>query len=49
MSWFDSHLLSLVIFLPIAGALIVAVLPRGEGGQHKAVALLPSGVLWILL
>jgi len=37
-----SHLLTLVIFLPMAGALVVALLPRGEGGQHKAVALLTS-------
>ena len=48
MSWFDSHLLSLVIFLPIAGALIVVVLPRGEGGQHKAVALLTSIATFLL-
>jgi len=42
MNWFDSHLLSLVIFLPLAGAVVCAVLPRGEGGQHKAVALIAS-------
>jgi len=42
MSWFDSHLLSLLIFLPIVGAVVVAMLPRGEGGQHKGVTLLFS-------
>ncbi len=39
MSWFDSHLLSLLIFLPLAGAVVIAMLPRGEGGQHKGVTL----------
>ncbi|GAC1344714.1 MAG: NADH-quinone oxidoreductase subunit M [Myxococcales bacterium] len=42
MNWLETHLLSLVIFLPLAGAAICAVLPRGEGGQHKAVALIAS-------
>ena len=48
MSWFDSHLFSLVTFLPIAGALIVAVLPRGEGNQAKGVALLTSIATFLL-
>ena len=42
MSWLESHLLTLVIFLPLAGAVLVAVLPRGEGSQHKGVAVLVS-------
>jgi NADH-quinone oxidoreductase subunit M len=42
MSWLDSHLLSLVIFLPLAGALLVALLPGGEGGQHKGIAFIFS-------
>ena len=49
-----SFLLSLVIFLPLAGAVLVLLLPRGEGGQHKGVALVTSLVtlaaslpLWI--
>ena len=37
-----SSLLSLVIFLPLAGAVLVMLLPRGEGGQHKGVALCTS-------
>ncbi len=37
-----SFLLSLVIFLPLAGAVLVMLLPRGEGGQHKGVALVTS-------
>jgi NADH-quinone oxidoreductase subunit M len=42
MSFFESHLLSLVIFLPLLGAVACAFLPRGEGGQHKGIALLTS-------
>jgi NADH-quinone oxidoreductase subunit M len=42
MNWLESHLLSAVIFLPLAGAAIVALLPRGQGGQHKGVALITS-------
>ena len=42
MNWLESHLLSIVIFLPLLGAALVAVLPRGEGGQHKGVAFLAS-------
>ena len=37
-----SFLLSLVIFLPLAGAVLVMLLPRGEGGQHKGIALITS-------
>src|SRR5258705_1803594 len=42
MTWLESHLLTLATFLPVAGALLVLVLPRGEGGQHKGVAFLFS-------
>jgi NADH-quinone oxidoreductase subunit M len=42
MSWLDAHLLTLVIFLPVAGAILVLLLPRGEGGQHKGVAFVFS-------
>ena len=38
----SSHLLSLVIFLPLAGALLALLVPRGEGGQHKGIALVTS-------
>ena len=33
MNWIESHLLTLVTFLPVIGAVLVALLPRGEGGQ----------------
>src|SRR3954452_11177494 len=42
MNWIESHLLTLVTFLPLLGAVLVALLPRGEGGQHKGVAFLVS-------
>src|SRR3954467_11623708 len=42
MNFIESHLLTLVIFLPLLGAVLVALLPRGEGGQHKGVAFLVS-------
>src|SRR3954470_10974466 len=42
MSFIESHLLTLVIFLPLLGAVLVALLPRGEGGQHKGVAFIAS-------
>ncbi|MGZ6029567.1 MAG: complex I subunit 4 family protein, partial [Myxococcaceae bacterium] len=42
MSYLETHLLSLVTFLPLLGAVLVALLPRGEGGQHKGVAFLFS-------
>ena len=42
MSWLETHLLTVVIFLPVAGAALCMLLPRSEGGQHKGVALLFS-------
>ena len=42
MNWIEAHLLTVVVFLPIAGAVLIALLPRGEGGQHKGVAFLFS-------
>jgi NADH-quinone oxidoreductase subunit M len=39
-------LLTVVLFLPLAGALVAAILPRGEGTQHKAWALCVSLVVF---
>jgi NADH-quinone oxidoreductase subunit M len=36
------NLLTVVIFLPLLGALVLALLPRGEVGQHRALAFLVS-------
>jgi NADH-quinone oxidoreductase subunit M len=35
MSFFDNHLLSLVVFLPLVFALLVLMLPAGEHGQIR--------------
>jgi NADH-quinone oxidoreductase subunit M len=48
VSFVESHLLTLVIFLPMVGALLVALLPRGEGGQHKGVALVFSLLTFVV-
>src|SRR2546421_6694874 len=48
MSFVESHPLPLVIFLPVLGAVLVALLPRGEGGQHKAIAFLFSLFTFLL-
>ncbi|MFL5299964.1 MAG: NuoM family protein [Anaeromyxobacteraceae bacterium] len=36
------NLLSVVIFLPLAGAILSAFFPRGEAGQHRVLALVVS-------
>jgi NADH-quinone oxidoreductase subunit M len=33
------NLLTVVVFLPLAGALLLALLPRGEAGQHRVATL----------
>ena len=48
MAFVESHLLTLVTFLPVLGALLVALLPRGEGGQHKGVDFLVSLFTFLL-
>ncbi len=48
MDFVESHLLTLVTFLPVAGAVLVALLPRGEGGQHKGVAFVASLLTFLL-
>ena len=42
MEFIQAHLLTIVTFLPVLGAVLVALLPRGEGGQHKGIAFLFS-------
>src|SRR5438067_6171115 len=48
MAFIESHLLTLVTFLPVLGALPIALLPRGEGGQHKGIAFLFSLFTFVL-
>ncbi len=42
MNWIETHLLTIVTFLPLAGAVLIALLPRGEGAQHKGTAFIFS-------
>src|SRR5438094_8184078 len=48
MDFLEAHLLSLVIFAPLLGALVIAFLPREEGGQQKGVALVASIATFVL-
>ncbi|OLD08860.1 MAG: NADH dehydrogenase [Deltaproteobacteria bacterium 13_1_40CM_3_69_14] len=48
MAYIESHLLTLVTFLPVLGAILIALLPRGEGGQHKGIAFLFSLLTFLL-
>jgi NADH-quinone oxidoreductase subunit M len=42
VNFVESHLLTIVTFLPVLGAALVLLLPRSEGGQHKGVTILFS-------
>src|ERR671922_633105 len=48
MGFLQTHLLTLVIFAPVLGAVAIAFLPRGEGGQHKGVAVIASLATFVL-
>ena len=48
MEFIQAHLLTIVTFLPVLGAVLVALLPRGEGGQHKGIAFLFSLFTFLL-
>src|SRR5512140_1039386 len=40
MGFFDTHLLNIVIFLPLVFALLVLMLPSGEHGQIRTATLI---------
>ena len=42
MNWIEAHLLTTVIFLPLAGAALAVFLPGGEHGHHKGLAFIIS-------
>ena len=44
MNWFDSWALTLAVFLPIAGMLVVLAVPRAEEQLAKVVTLVTTGV-----
>ncbi len=39
MNWFDDWALTLAVFLPVVGMVIVLLIPRAEEGAQKLVAL----------
>ncbi|MBI2169718.1 MAG: NADH-quinone oxidoreductase subunit M, partial [Actinobacteria bacterium] len=43
MNWFDSWGLTLAVFLPVAGAAVILLVPRAEEATQKLVALLFTG------
>jgi NADH-quinone oxidoreductase subunit M len=54
MNFFDFHLLNVVVFVPLVGAALVALLPSGERSQIRVATLLAMVVdfaiaLWIYL
>jgi NADH:ubiquinone oxidoreductase subunit 4 (subunit M) len=46
MPFVETHLLSLILFLPAIAAVILLVLPREAAGLHRWFTLLASLVLW---
>lgn len=48
MNWIIQHILSAVIFLPLAGALVLLLLPKGRVGLHKALSLLVTLATFVL-
>ena len=48
MEWFDTWGLSLIVFLPLVGALLVVLLPREQEESHKWISLITSAVVLIL-
>jgi NADH-quinone oxidoreductase subunit M len=48
MDFLQANLLSLVIFFPLLGAVVIAFLPRAEGGQHKGIAFIASLATFVL-
>jgi NADH-quinone oxidoreductase subunit M len=48
MSLLDQHLLSLLVFLPVAGAAALALTPRAAATAQKLIGLAVSGVVFLL-
>ena len=42
MNWFDDWALTLAVFLPVVGMVIVLLIPRAEEKAQKSVALLTT-------
>lgn len=48
MDFFRAHLLSIVLFLPLAGALIALLMPREEHGQIRGVGMVTTVLAFLL-
>ena len=48
MEWFDTWGLSLIVFLPLVGALLVVLLPKEQEESHKWISLITTGIVLIL-
>ncbi len=42
MNWFDDWALTLAVFLPVVGMVILLLIPRADEGAQKLVALLTT-------
>jgi NADH-quinone oxidoreductase subunit M len=48
MSFLSIHLVSLLVFLPVLGAALVALVPRANEGLQKTLGLATSGITFVL-
>ncbi|MDH5373573.1 MAG: NADH-quinone oxidoreductase subunit M [Acidimicrobiia bacterium] len=48
MEWFDTWGLSLIVFLPLVGALLVVLLPKEQEESHKWISLITTAIVLIL-
>jgi NADH-quinone oxidoreductase subunit M len=48
MSFLNEHLLSVLLFLPVAGAIALALTPRGAVGLQKTLGLVLTSVVFLL-
>jgi NADH-quinone oxidoreductase subunit M len=48
MEWFETWALTLIVFLPLAGALLLGLIPRQNEGALKATSLLVTGLAFVL-
>ncbi|MDF1597394.1 MAG: NADH-quinone oxidoreductase subunit M [Acidimicrobiia bacterium] len=48
MEWFDTWGLSLIVFLPLVGALLLMLLPREQEESHKWISLITTAIVLVL-
>src|SRR3989338_185140 len=42
MDWINSHLLTLITFIPLVGVFLIVLIPKGQDGLMKWVALITT-------